>query len=37
VRNYNQDVVASQDDGTAGAYFYELPIKYTLDYFNAYN
>jgi hypothetical protein len=37
VRNYNQDVVASQDDGTAGAYYYELPIKYTLDYFDTYN
>ena len=37
VRNYNQDVIASQDDGTAGAYYYELPIKYTLDYFDYYN
>ncbi len=37
LRNYNQLVIASQDDGSGGAYQLELPIKYTLDAFNAYN
>jgi hypothetical protein len=37
IRNYNQLVVASQDDGSSGAYQLELPIKYTLDSFIGYN
>jgi len=37
IRNYNQDVVTSQDDGSQGAYYLELPIKYTIDSFDAYN
>ncbi len=35
--NYNSDVYAQHDDGTSGAYYLELPIKYTFGYFNAYN
>ena len=37
--NYNQDVVASQDDGNfpGGAFGYELPVKYTLDSFTQFN
>jgi len=37
VRNYNQLVIASQDDGSSGAFQLELPIKYTLDFFDQYN
>jgi hypothetical protein len=37
IRNYNQLVIASQDDGSSGAYQLELPIKYTLDAFDTYN
>lgn len=39
VRNFNDDVVAQQDDGSfpGGAYGYELPMKFFLDAFNLYN
>jgi hypothetical protein len=35
--NYNADVYAQHDDGDSGAYYLELPIKYTFGYFNQYN
>jgi hypothetical protein len=37
VQNYNADVYAQHDDGSSGAYYLELPIKYTFDYFGQYN
>jgi hypothetical protein len=37
IHNYNDDINVQLDDGTFGAYGFELPIKYTLDSFNAFN
>jgi hypothetical protein len=39
VRDYNNDVVNSQDDGAqpGRAYGLQLPMKYTLDAFDTYN
>ena len=35
--NYTADVINGEDDGTAGAYNLQLPVKYFLDNFNHYN
>ncbi len=37
LRNYNTDIVATHDDGSSGAYGLQLPIKYTMGYFQYYN
>jgi hypothetical protein len=37
VRNWNSDVTFNQDDGSEGAYQKELPLKYFLNAYNAYN
>jgi hypothetical protein len=37
VRNWNTDVTYQMDDGSGPAYFFELPMKYFLNAYNAYN
>jgi hypothetical protein len=37
IHNYNDDINVQLDDGTFGAYNFELPVKYTLDSFAAFN
>ena len=37
IHQYNDDVLNVKDDGSNGTYSLELPIKYTLDAFKAYD
>lgn len=37
LHQFNDDILKNLDDGSGNAYSYELPIKYTLDAFGAFN
>ena len=37
IHDYNVDIYGNKDDGSEGAYSYELPLKYTLDSFKQFD